>query len=56
MRGLHYDLSGGCGRVVRCISGNIFSVIVDMREQSETFSLYREQFIGASKPTFLYIP
>ena len=39
LRGLHYQLSPKCqGKLIRCMSGCVYDVIVDLREQSSTFS------------------
>ena len=38
LRGLHYQLSPfSQGKLIRCIKGTIFDVIVDLREESKTF-------------------
>jgi dTDP-4-dehydrorhamnose 3,5-epimerase len=37
LRGLHYQVEKPQGKLVRCMSGRILDVIVDLRESSETF-------------------
>ena len=38
LRGLHYQLDPfSQGKLIRCIKGSIFDVIVDLREESKTF-------------------
>ena len=37
IRGLHYQVQHPQGKLVRCLSGEIYDVIVDLREGSETF-------------------
>lgn len=37
LRGLHYQIKHAQGKLVRCISGEIYDVIVDLRKSSETF-------------------
>ncbi len=37
MRGLHYQVKYPQGKLVRCISGSVYDVIVDIRKSSETF-------------------
>ena len=37
LRGLHYQIKHPQGKLVRCIRGTVYDVIVDLRESSETF-------------------
>lgn len=37
LRGLHYQIKHPQGKLVRCISGTIYDVIVDLRESSPSF-------------------
>jgi dTDP-4-dehydrorhamnose 3,5-epimerase len=37
LRGLHYQIEHVQGKLVRCISGAVFDVIVDLRQSSPTF-------------------
>jgi dTDP-4-dehydrorhamnose 3,5-epimerase len=37
LRGLHYQIKHPQGKLVRCISGEIYDVIVDLRKSSKTF-------------------
>ena len=37
LRGLHYQVKYPQGKLVRCISGSVYDVIVDIRKSSETF-------------------
>lgn len=37
IRGLHYQIKHEQGKLVRCISGAVYDVIVDLRKSSETF-------------------
>ena len=37
IRGLHYQVEHVQGKIVRCLSGEIYDVIVDLRKNSETF-------------------
>jgi len=37
LRGLHYQIKNPQGKLVKCIRGTIYDVIVDLRESSETF-------------------
>lgn len=37
LRGLHYQIEHAQGKLVRCISGTVFDVIVDLRKSSPSF-------------------
>jgi len=37
LRGLHYQIEHAQGKLVRCISGAVFDVIVDLRKSSPSF-------------------
>ena len=37
LRGLHYQVQHSQGKLVRCISGAVYDVIVDLRKSSPTF-------------------
>lgn len=37
LRGLHYQIKNPQGKLVRCIRGSVYDVIVDLRESSKTF-------------------
>ena len=37
LRGLHYQIENPQGKMVRCIFGSVFDVIVDLRKSSPTF-------------------
>jgi len=37
LRGLHYQIKHPQGKLVRCIRGTVYDVIVDLRKSSETF-------------------
>lgn len=37
LRGLHYQINHSQGKLIRCISGSVYDVIVDLRKSSPTF-------------------
>ena len=40
LRGLHYQVEKPQGKLVRCIQGAVYDVIVDLRRSSSTFGLW----------------
>ena len=55
VRGLHYQIQHSQGKIVRCLYGEIYDVIVDLRRGSETFG----EWLGtklAPGPTQLWVP
>jgi dTDP-4-dehydrorhamnose 3,5-epimerase len=56
-RGLHYQQEPyGEVKIVRCIQGKIFDVIVDMRENSETYLHWFSVELSENNERMLYIP
>lgn len=57
LRGLHYQL-GPMEEVklVRCIQGSIYDVIVDIRPESPTFGLSYGAILSAENRTMMYVP
>lgn len=56
-RGLHYQLNPKAqGKLVRCTSGNIFDVGVDLRKGSPTFGKYCGRILSEENKQMLYIP
>jgi len=57
LRGLHYQSSPhGQGKLVRCTSGEVFDVAVDIRKDSNTFSEWVAVYLNPSKSNQLWIP
>lgn len=55
IRGLHYQIEHPQGKIVRCIFGEIYDVIVDLRQSSSTFG----KWIGVTLspgPKQLWVP
>lgn len=57
MRGMHYQLPP-CGevKVVRCVSGSLFDVIVDLRPKSPTYKKWFGAELTAENRTMMYVP
>jgi dTDP-4-dehydrorhamnose 3,5-epimerase len=57
VRGLHYQLPpGGEAKLVRCVDGSIFDVLVDVRPGSDTFGRWFGIELTADAGTALYVP
>ena len=49
VRGLHYQIQQPQGKLIRCISGEIFDVAVDLRRHSPTFSQWVGETLSSSQ-------
>jgi dTDP-4-dehydrorhamnose 3,5-epimerase len=57
LRGLHYQAAPhGEAKLVRCVSGAIFDVVVDLREDSPTFLQHVALVLSGDNHRALYIP
>ncbi len=57
LRGLHYQLEPKPqGKLVRCISGSIFDVAVDIRKNSPTFGEWTSVFLDNINKLMFWIP
>lgn len=57
LRGLHYQLSPCAqGKLVRCVSGEVFDVAVDMRHSSPTFGKWVGAHLSAENKKQMWIP
>ena len=57
LRGLHYQLEPySQGKLVRCIKGEIFDVIVDLRNDSETFCSWSGVYLSEKNFKILWVP
>jgi dTDP-4-dehydrorhamnose 3,5-epimerase len=57
LRGLHYQLPpSGEAKIVRCLRGSFFDVIVDIRPKSSTFLKFFGYELTAENRTMMYVP
>ena len=57
LRGMHYQLPpSGEAKIVRCLRGSFFDVIVDLRPKSSTFLKYFGSELTADNRTMMYVP
>jgi dTDP-4-dehydrorhamnose 3,5-epimerase len=57
IRGLHYQVDPMAqGKLVQCLTGSIFDVIVDLRPKSKTFGQWESLRISSENHQMLYVP
>ena len=57
LRGMHYQLAPMAeDKMVRCIKGALFDVIIDLRPESETYCQWFGQTLSAENRTMMYVP
>lgn len=56
IRGIHFQLEQQQAKLVRCISGHVYDVIVDLRMESPTFGKWLGFDLSGENQTELYIP
>ena len=56
LRGLHYQLEHTQGKLVRCVSGEVFDVAVDIRRSSPTFGQWVGAVLSESNKHALWVP
>jgi dTDP-4-dehydrorhamnose 3,5-epimerase len=57
IRGMHYQLPPhGEIKLVRCVSGEVYDVIIDLRKDSPTFLKYFGTKLSAANKEMIYIP
>ena len=56
VRGLHYQIQQPQGKLIRCLSGEIFDVAVDLRRNSPTFCQWVGETLSERNRHMLWIP
>jgi dTDP-4-dehydrorhamnose 3,5-epimerase len=57
LRGMHYQLAPAAEvKVVRCIAGSLYDVILDLRPDSVTFGQWFGAALTAENRTMMYVP
>lgn len=56
IRAIHFQLGKPQPKLMRCISGRVFYVIVDLRPESETFGQFRQLELSGDDPTCILCP
>ena len=56
LRGLHYQTENSQAKLIHVISGVLFDVALDLREDSVTFGKYHTELLKAEEELIVYIP
>lgn len=56
LRGLHYQIQHPQGKLVRVVQGQVFDVVVDLRQSSTTFGQWVGVYLDAQKHQQLWVP
>ncbi len=57
IRGLHFQRSPHAeGKLVRCVQGQVFDVVVDLRPDSPSFKQWSSVVLDSQKANMLYVP
>ena len=56
VRGLHFQVGPGAAKLVRCATGAIFDVVVDLRRGSPTFAHWEGFVLSAENMLIAYCP
>ena len=56
IRAIHFQFEKPQPKLMRCISGSVWYVIVDLRPESETFGQYRSMELKGDEPTCILCP
>lgn len=56
IRAIHFQLEKPQPKLMRCISGKVWYVIVDLRPESETFGQYQTMILNGDDPTCILCP
>jgi dTDP-4-dehydrorhamnose 3,5-epimerase len=56
LRGLHYQLEPQEAKLVRCVRGAAYDVIVDLRPESPRFGQWRSVMLSEDQPLSVFVP
>lgn len=56
VRGLHYQIKQPQGKLVRCVTGAIYDVVVDLRRDSPDFGKWHGVELSADNRRMLWVP
>lgn len=56
LRGLHYQTEDSQAKLIHVVSGVLFDVAVDLREESQTYGQYHTELLRAEEHKAVFIP
>ena len=56
LRGLHYQIEHAQGKLVRCVIGEVYDVVVDLRRSSPTFGRHVGMILSSTNQRMLWVP
>jgi dTDP-4-dehydrorhamnose 3,5-epimerase len=56
LRGLHYQIQQPQGKLVRVVQGEVFDVVVDIRQSSPTFGRWVGEILSAENKRQMWVP
>lgn len=56
IRGMHFQIGPGCGKLVRCGRGSITDILVDLRPSSATYGEWEAFELSDETMRLLYVP
>jgi dTDP-4-dehydrorhamnose 3,5-epimerase len=56
LRGLHYQYGPAQGKLVTCLSGEVFEVAVDLRKNSPHFGKFASFVMSGDRPEWFWVP
>lgn len=56
IRAIHFQMGKQQAKLVRCVSGHIYDVIVDLRKESSTFGMWKGFDLTGENGAMLYVP
>lgn len=56
LRGLHYQIANAQGKLVRCVAGEVYDAVVDLRRSSPTFGKWVGERLSAANHRMLWVP
>ncbi len=56
LRGIHYQMEQAQGKLVRVVAGEVYDVVVDLRQSSPTFGKWVGEHLSAENKKMIWVP